>query len=151
MILPKIRYQNLPWRTSLGFNEHLRAFQPAAWSMPGYIEELCLTEPALIAELLQLFLRDAAASMEGLAEQTKVFDIAATARTLHTLKGSCMQMGGHMMGQLLEEMEERLRDHGIEATCELLPILRAAFQAMRAGIENWMLTVAINSTTSEMS
>lgn len=107
--------------------------------MPGYLQELLPAEPALMDELFHLFLEDATVSMYELTEQTRLADELEIARTLHTLKGSCSQMGGDAMSQILEEMEERLRGRGIEAVSELLPALRAAFQALRSGIEDWML------------
>lgn len=110
--------------------------------MPGYLEDLCPTEPALMADLLRMFLMDAAASVDKLSKQATAADAVAAARTLHTLKGSCSQMGGQHMERILEEMEERLREVGIETTRELLPALKVAFQELREAIENRMFTAA---------
>jgi HPt (histidine-containing phosphotransfer) domain-containing protein len=109
--------------------------------MPDYLEELCRGECALVGELLHMFLVDAGALMEVLTEQTRLADVTAIARTLHTLKGSCSQMGGQVVSQILEKMEEQLRQGSLETSRELLPGLRVAFESLRAGIEDWLLRV----------
>ena len=98
--------------------------------------------PHLVTELVELFLRDAAADLESLNEQTKRLDAGAVAMTLHSLKGSSRQIGGLAMGDLLEAMEDLLRLHGVDAIRDCLPLLALAFQSLQTEMECWMFRLA---------
>jgi len=114
----------------------------AAWTFPDYLQEISSVTPHLVAELVELFLRDAAADLEILNEQTKLLDAEAAAMTLHSLKGSSRQIGGLAMGDLLEAMEDLLRWHGVEAIRDYLPVLGFAFQSLRTEMEYWIVRLA---------
>ena len=110
----------------------------AAWTLPDYLQETSSVTPHLVAELVGLFLRDAAADLKSLNEQTKQLDAEAAATTLHSLKGSSRQIGGLAMGDLLEAMEDILRRHGVDALRDYLPVLGVAFQSLRTEMECWV-------------
>lgn len=127
---------------SLGANGRDRAQAFAAWTLPDYLQEISSVTPHLVTELVELFLRDAAADLETLNEKTKRFDAGAVVMTLHSLKGSSRQIGGLAMGDLLEAMEDLLRVHGLDAIRDCLPLLELAFQSLRTEMECWMFRLA---------
>jgi PAS domain S-box-containing protein len=103
--------------------------------MPGYLQEMLSTEPSLVTELVQLFLRDSAEGLDRLEQRVAEGDAEATAKVVHTLKGSSNQIGGLTLGAELEALEGRLRDRGVASIRESLPGLLSLFDALREEME----------------
>lgn len=83
-----------------------------------------------MAELVQMYVKDASANLDLLREQMLRNEVKAASATLHALKGSCLQIGGLKMGEIVIGMEEQLSSGGLEEARISLKDLGCAFQEL---------------------
>jgi hypothetical protein len=99
------------------------------------MEDLLVDEPQLLIEIIQLFIQDATVNLEMLRRQASLSDEKAVSMTLHALKGSCRQIGGLVMGDMLEKMEASLPLDGVEAVRESVVSLELEFQRLHLELQ----------------
>jgi HPt (histidine-containing phosphotransfer) domain-containing protein len=97
-----------------------------------------ITEPRLSAELVTLYLQDIATNFAELTAQFKSSDPRLIRNTLHTMKGSCRQVGALSLGDLIERMEGRLHASGIDATRPGIHELLKSFALLRSEMEQYL-------------
>ena len=112
-----------------------------AWIPPGYLEELRLNDTCVWAELVELYLVDARSHLVDLEQQTMRNYADATARTLHSLKGSSRQIGAERFGGQIEDMEIYLEAHAAADASQFLSGLHLAFEALRAEMNEAILAL----------
>jgi HPt (histidine-containing phosphotransfer) domain-containing protein len=140
--LPALQASDAVWRRSLNTDRVTGPETIVAWSIPDFLQELLSVEPHLVAELIQLFLKDASADLARLSEQIRLGDMRAVSITLHSLKGSAKQIGGLQMGGIVEEMECNLRSGKTAGMHRSLPGLETAFRSLCTEMEHCMLRLA---------
>jgi hypothetical protein len=106
------------------------------------MEEMRVCEPVVWLELIQCYLGDAMSNLADLCEQASQHDVEAVSKTLHTLKGSSIQIGGLNMGELIEEAEDMISHGAIETACRMIPQIHTAFDSLRSEMENAIVTQA---------
>jgi HPt (histidine-containing phosphotransfer) domain-containing protein len=85
-------------------------------------------EPDLVVELIDLYLEDAAAKMEGLREALATSDEPMLRRLAHCLKGSSGNLGAHRMAALCDELEQIDCNDLLQKAGELLLSLEREFE-----------------------
>jgi CheY-like chemotaxis protein/HPt (histidine-containing phosphotransfer) domain-containing protein len=99
-------------------------------SVPEYLTELISEDAGTAAELIQTFLDDAAASLANLEKAVAAREADRASRILHSLKGSCSQMGALGIARICSDLEQGAVADNL-AECRMrLPELRAAFTAL---------------------
>jgi HPt (histidine-containing phosphotransfer) domain-containing protein len=114
-------------------------FSHSAWTVPEFLDQLFVEDPQFLDELVQLFIQDTTAKLTVLQEQRSLNNTKAVGETLHALKGSCRQMGAMKMGDILDELEERLARDGSDAAHESLVTLESAFHSVRWEMEDGII------------
>jgi chemotaxis protein histidine kinase CheA len=109
------------------------------------MEEMRVCEPVLWLELIQCYLGDAMSNLADLCEQASQHDVDAVRKTLHTLKGSSIQIGGLNLGDLIEEAEDMITHGAIEVGCQMIPQIHTAFDSLRSEMENAIVAQANSS------
>jgi HPt (histidine-containing phosphotransfer) domain-containing protein len=89
-----------------------------------------------MVEIAQLFLQDTAEGLRLLRGQVEKGERWAAGRTLHGLKGSCRQIGGFVMGDILEQMEGYVEIGCMDDVRACLAGLESSFESLCASIEN---------------
>ena len=102
-----------------------------SWSIPDYLAEMMSDEPDMGADLLRLFLEDSSKSVAALRDAVSKRDADGTARILHSLKGSCAQMGGMAMANLCLRMEQG----GLEGNAAGMVEVESQFNFLRKAME----------------
>jgi PAS domain S-box-containing protein len=105
---------------------------PAVWQIPDYLVEMIEQDPAIGSDLVQVFLEDTASSLLALRHAVERGDATSVNKTLHSLKGSCLQIGALAVADLCESME------GAAALPEVATAdeLERRFRAVRAAMED---------------
>jgi len=97
-----------------------------------------LTNPqqhTLIRELFAAYSRQSHLLLEQLGQQLEAAD-AAAARTVHTLRGSSLNLGAVLVAKLCDQAERQIRAGKLPAAIALLPDLRAALGQTQAALDN---------------
>jgi HPt (histidine-containing phosphotransfer) domain-containing protein len=104
------------------------------WLPPDFLEEMLHDEPESARELLSLFLEDTAANLLILQAAIRAHDSSRSLALLHSLKGSCRQIGALTMGDIAERMEAlaEVSSHSVPDTSELTN----AFHGVRLEIQD---------------
>jgi CheY-like chemotaxis protein/HPt (histidine-containing phosphotransfer) domain-containing protein len=108
----------------------------AAESSPGpldpellsQIRELAAQDPSGIAELVRLFLRDARTRLDSAGSAAERGDLAAVARTAHSLKGSSASLAAQTMALLCADLEGASETGDVHAATEVMTRLEAEFE-----------------------
>ena len=108
---------------------------PRAWSTSSVLEEINAVDPPAGEELLRLYLEDTASTLVQLAQYAEKGDLKGVLRSVHTLKGSCRQIGATRMGDLAEHAESCLGSSGLENAALQIHYLRRSFQPVRREIQ----------------
>ena len=92
-----------------------------------------------VAEVVELFLRDAPKRIAALRRGFEASAGGAVARDAHTLKGACSNLGAVELRALCESMEAHLRAGALEEAEALLPALEHAYDRLRGRLErDWL-------------
>ncbi len=106
---------------------------------PKSIDELRALEsagsPNFLAEIIDLFLREAAGLVEKLRAAVESRDAALFERSAHTLKGSCGNLGAQAMSRLCAELQAVGHAADWPRAAILLPDLEKEFAQVRAELE----------------
>ncbi len=105
------------------------------WSAPEFMEELIPRNPEVVAELIQFYLEDTATGLNALREQLLRLDKPAAMRSLHGLKGSCRQIGGLRLGDLIEDLETRFQNNEVEDARQSLRLVETGFELLRLELQ----------------
>jgi PAS domain S-box-containing protein len=86
-------------------------------------------------DLVRVYLEDAPARLAELARAVAAGELEAGWRAAHTLKGSSRTMGGLVLGDLLEALEQSLKRKDLPGARSALEGVEAEFAAVRAALE----------------
>ncbi|QIN80288.1 response regulator [Rubrobacter marinus] len=92
-------------------------------------------EPDILVELIDLYLDDALARLEGIREAAAKGDAHSLERNAHTLKGSSQNMGATRMAALCAELQEAGRADDLSRAPELMDLLSAEFELVKAELD----------------
>ncbi|HSL00232.1 MAG TPA: response regulator [Rubrobacteraceae bacterium] len=96
-------------------------------------------EPGFVAELADMFLRDARVRLEELHKAADESTFESLRRTAHTLKGSCSNMGAARMAEVCAALEQA-GELGDMARCsELLARLEVELDLVRVALRSGVL------------
>src|SRR5690606_39821155 len=84
------------------------------------------------ANLLETFLQDSSAKLQGLREALAAEDADGLRRNAHSLKGSSSNLGALQLADLSREVEQLAREGQIDGIGELLAQLDTEYQAVAA-------------------
>ncbi|MBI3856754.1 MAG: Hpt domain-containing protein [Planctomycetes bacterium] len=88
--------------------------------------------PGFLAELIDLFLKEAEAHVTKLRESLAARDAKVFERSAHTLKGSCGNLGAQAMSRICADLQNVGHDADWTRAAELLPGLEAEFRTVTA-------------------
>jgi hypothetical protein len=126
----------------LSANNHYLSQETVAWGIPDYLKDLMATEPRITSELVALYLEDTTANFTLLKKSLQFSDPGPIRMTLHAMKGSCRQIGGLTLGDMIEQMEARLQNGQIDAIRTGVPDLESSFALLRREMERFLSTPA---------
>ncbi len=95
-----------------------------------------LGDASLLAELVELFVDETPSRLTALRDAVEGKDAGAVEQTVHTLKGSCSNMGAWRMANLCAKLQELSRSGDLTPAPELLDQLQAEFDRVRATLED---------------
>ena len=122
-----------PWLNNLSVHD---SDERPVWLAPEYMGELVLDCPDVVSDLLRLFLCDAAVRLDILREQALNFDALAITKSLHTLKGSCFQIGAQRLGTLIQDIESCYAAGQCLDVVQLFHPVDEAFASLRTELFN---------------
>jgi two-component system sensor histidine kinase/response regulator len=93
-------------------------------------------EPGFVAELAEMFLRDADTRIGTLREDAHTNEFASIERTAHSLKGSCSNMGAAKLAAICASLEEVAASRDSGMTDQLLERLEVEFGMVRLALES---------------
>lgn len=93
------------------------------------------TSPDFLLEMIDLFIKDSPARINGMKEALWHTNADTLARAAHSLKGSSGQVGARRMFALCDIIEERSRAGSIEGAATLLLTLEEEFERVRLALE----------------
>lgn len=96
-------------------------------------------EPDFVAELAQMFLRDARVRFGELREAADAGTSESLRRTAHTLKGSCSNMGAARMAEVCAALQQAGERGDQAQSSELLVRLEAELDRVRAALQSEVL------------
>jgi HPt (histidine-containing phosphotransfer) domain-containing protein len=91
--------------------------------------------PGFLAELIDLFLKEAAGHVAKLRETLHSKDARAFERAAHTLKGSCGNLGAQAMSRMCADLQTVGHDADWVRGAELLPAVEEEFKAVIRELE----------------
>jgi two-component system, sensor histidine kinase and response regulator len=91
--------------------------------------------PPLLDQTVELFLRNASLSLQGLRGHVRDGDATALARTAHSLVGSCGIVGARHMASLARRIEDAALVGVLGETADLVEALHGEFPRVRAVLE----------------
>jgi two-component system, sensor histidine kinase and response regulator len=97
-------------------------------------------DPNILKELIELFLADVPLQLVVLRKAVEAGDVSSVGRIVHTLKGSCGNMGARSMGTLCTELEEIVRSEELSAAPELISRLEEEFGRARVALKEEVST-----------
>jgi len=94
------------------------------------------SDPAFLAELIDLFIEDGDAQLATMDEATAAGPARAAdlRRSAHSLKGNSGNFGATALGTLCQEIERRAHAGELDGIDELLPGVRAEYARVRAAL-----------------
>lgn len=93
------------------------------------------SSPGFLAELIDLFLKEADAHMEKLRASAAARDAQVFERSAHTLKGSSGNLGAQAMSRMCAELQVAGRAADWSRAGAVLPGLEEEFRAVRIELE----------------
>jgi two-component system, sensor histidine kinase and response regulator len=94
-------------------------------------------EPDFVAELAEVFLRDAETSVDDLRKAADTSQFESIERTAHSLKGSCSNMGATKMAAICADLEEGAAARDLRRITKLLDRLEAEFGLVQLALERF--------------
>lgn len=104
----------------------------------GGLRELVGDGPALLDELVGLFVEDTKERLSVLGGAVAGADAEAVRRTAHTIKGSSGNMGARWMRELSGALEEAGTARDLERASDLLGRIEEEFVRVRRALEEEM-------------
>jgi PAS domain S-box-containing protein len=117
---------------------------PKEWAPPDYLAELIREDPAISGEVIGLFRVDARKHLDALEAAILEEQPSKAKKILHSMKGSFVQMEANAIGELCARLEQEAENNGPAHLSAHLPELKARFEELLAGIENYLSS---NSTS----
>ena len=91
--------------------------------------------PGFLAELIDLFLKEAEVLMTALRGSLGAKDARAFERAAHTLKGSCGNLGAQAMSRLCADLQTVGHQADWDRAGKLLPDLESEFRSVKTELE----------------
>jgi HPt (histidine-containing phosphotransfer) domain-containing protein len=91
--------------------------------------------PGFVAELIDLFLKEAAVHVSKLRESLAARDARTFERSAHTLKGSCGNLGAQAMSRMCADLQTVGQTADWGRAAELLPGLEEEFRSVSRELE----------------
>jgi len=91
--------------------------------------------PGFLAELIDLFLKEAGGHVAKLRESLATKDARTFERSAHTLKGSCGNLGAQAMSRICADLQTVGHEANWARAAELLPTLEEEFKAVTRELE----------------
>jgi len=91
--------------------------------------------PGFLAELIDLFLREAAGHLAKLRESLASRDARTFERSAHTLKGSCGNLGAQAMSRICADLQTVGHEADWARATELVPAVEEEFKAVTKELE----------------
>ncbi|MBF0390229.1 MAG: response regulator [Desulfamplus sp.] len=114
---------------SLADDETLPVFD-----LKGVLSRL-MHDKALISMLVKMFIEDTPKQIDVLKGYLDSADAVKAERQVHSIKGSCANVGGEAMMALAQKMERLAKAGNLAAVDELMPDLNAEFNRLKEDIE----------------
>ena len=92
-------------------------------------------EPDILNELIEMFQADVPLQITFLRKAVEAADVPSAERIVHTLRGSCANMGAARMEALCKRLEEMARSGDLAATPPLISRLEVEFGRVRVALE----------------
>jgi HPt (histidine-containing phosphotransfer) domain-containing protein len=92
--------------------------------------------PGFLAELIDLFLKEAAVHVAKLRESLQSRDARTFERSAHTLKGSCGNLGAQAMSRICADLQTVGHAADWTQAAALLPNLEEEFRIVRIELES---------------
>ncbi|HTE05091.1 MAG TPA: Hpt domain-containing protein [Planctomycetota bacterium] len=104
---------------------------------PAALDELraCDDDGSLIAELIDLYLKDTPRRLALLREAHDAGDAAGVSREAHALKGSCGQFGATTLTECCRELEHLGRRGTLEGAEPMLARIATEFVRVKSAME----------------
>jgi HPt (histidine-containing phosphotransfer) domain-containing protein len=103
---------------------------------PKVIADLrALGSDTFLAELIDLFLKEAAVHLARLRESFGSKDARIFERAAHTLKGSCGNLGAQAMSRICADLQTVGHEANWTRAAEILPTLEEEFKAVTRELE----------------
>jgi CheY-like chemotaxis protein len=127
---------NMPARTSVApSTEPTPASALSALSVPDYLSDILAEDPGTAAELIGMFCADTITSIASMGQALVDGDAKSVTRLLHSLKGSCGQMGALGIASLCGELEPGALAGDLTDCSLRMPELRDGFEAVTSQLE----------------
>ncbi len=107
------------------------------WTRPDYIEEIFAEDPDTGTELFTLFIDTANTNLAGLGGALETSDNASVKRLLHSMKGSCAQMGALTVADLCGRLEGSALAGDLPAVRNQLRELETGLARVKGEMEAW--------------
>ena len=91
--------------------------------------------PGFLAELIDLFLKEAGGHLGKLRESLASKDARTFGRSAHTLKGSCGNLGAQAMSRMCADLQSAGHAADWARAAELFPALEEEFKAVTRELE----------------
>lgn len=113
---------------------HVESSKEVHAALQGLCEEF---GPEMAIEVIELFLDDTVSQLSALHEGLTRLDARAVARTAHSLKGSCANVGASAMANVCLQLESLSTSGTVEGVAPLLAQLETAFVGVRRAAERF--------------
>jgi HPt (histidine-containing phosphotransfer) domain-containing protein len=101
----------------------------------GELRALQDGSPGFLAELIDLFLKEADVLVTKLRDSLAARDARLFERAAHTLKGSCGNLGAQAMSRICAELQTLGHEADWTRAAELMPGLEAEFGTVKIELE----------------
>lgn len=92
-------------------------------------------DESLVAELVEIFLKDTPPRVQGMAEGLRIDDVKLFIHNAHALKGSSANMGANALAKICGELETLGRANKLDDARKLFPELEKEFQGTLEAVE----------------
>ena len=96
------------------------------------------TENSFLKDMISVFFKDAPKLIGQLDDALQKKDSLLFARTAHTLKSTCANLGALTMSKLCEQLEMMSSNGGFNHVLEKIIIVKKEFKKVRAALETYL-------------
>ena len=111
---------------------------PAEWCVPEALEQALTEDFEFGKQLIEMFIEDAAERLATLREKMRSGETKAARDLLHSMKGSCRQIGALTTAEIAAQMEQGISSEAGDQLTEQLRNLAARFASTRTCMEEYL-------------